>query len=91
MIENINKNSKRQLKGIITSDKMSKTRVVLVTRMKRHHKYEKYYKVSTKFKAHDENNEFHIGDEVTIFETRPLSRDKRFIIVGKTNEIKKEI
>ena len=48
----------------------------------------KYYKTTSKFKAHDENNEYHTGDKVTIEETRPLSRDKRWIIKGKVNSNK---
>lgn len=60
---------------------MNKTAVVRADRLKKHPKYEKYYRVSQKFKAHDEKNEFHEGDTVTIQETRPLSRGKRWRIV----------
>ena len=74
---------KRKLTGIVVSDKMQKTRVVEVSRFKKHPKYLKYYKVSTKFKAHDEKNEYHTGDTVIMEETRPMSRDKRWIIVSK--------
>jgi len=73
----------RKLKGTVVSDKMNKTRVVEVTRLKKHAKYEKFYRVSTRFKAHDENNEYKTGDEVTIQETRPISKDKRWAIVAK--------
>lgn len=76
----------RQLLGIVVSDKMQKTRVVEVTRMARHPKYLKYYKVSRRFKAHDEMNEYKTGDEVVIQESRPLSRDKRWTIIGKKSE-----
>jgi small subunit ribosomal protein S17 len=62
---------------------MAKTRVVAVSSLKKHPKYLKYYKVTTKFKAHDEQNEYKTGDKVTIEETRPLSREKRWRIVGK--------
>lgn len=82
---------KRKLEGVIVSDKMTKTRVVRVERLKKHPKYLKYYKVSRKFKAHDENNAYKTGDYVTIEETRPLSKDKRWIIIekrGSTDEIK---
>lgn len=72
----------RTLKGIVTSDRMNKTRVISVSRMKKHPKYLKYYKVTSKFKAHDEENTYHAGDQVIIQETRPLSRDKRWEIVG---------
>ena len=77
------KTKKRQKKGIVVSDKMMKTRVIAVTWLKKHPKYLKYYKNTTRFKAHDENNEYKTGDKVIIEETRPLSRDKRWIIVKK--------
>ena len=73
---------KRQLQGTVVSDKMMKTAVVAVSYQKKHPKYLKYYTVTRRFKAHNENNEYHTGDVVTIEETRPLSRDKRFKIVG---------
>lgn len=73
----------RKLKGAVVSDKMNKTRVIEVTRLKKHAKYEKFYRISTRFKAHDENNEYKTGDVVIIQETRPISKDKRWIIVGK--------
>ena len=69
--------------GLVTSDKMVKTRVVTVSRMKKHSKYLRYFKVSQKFKAHDENNEYKTGDKVVIEETRPLSKEKRWKIVSK--------
>lgn len=74
---------KRQLQGIIVSDKMDKTRVVAVSRLKKHPRYKKYYKVTKRFKAHDEKNEYKVGDKVIIEEIRPLSRDKRWIINSK--------
>ena len=82
----------RKLEGVVVSDKMSKTRVVEVSRMAQHPKYLKYYKVSRRFKAHDEMNEYRTGDAVVIQESRPLSRDKRWTIVGKRNtgEAKKD-
>lgn len=73
----------RKLEGIVVSDKMNKTRVVSVDRMRKHARYHKYYKLTTRFKAHDENNEYKTGDKVVITETRPLSKDKRWIIAGK--------
>lgn len=73
----------RKLQGIVVSDKMEKTRVVAVDRMKKHPRYEKYFTVTERFKAHDEKNEFKTGDKVTIQEARPMSRDKRWTIVGK--------
>jgi len=75
---------KRKLKGTVVSDKMQKTRVVEVIRFKKHQRYQKYFKTSQRFKAHDENNEYKVGDKVVIEETRPLSKDKRWRIVSKT-------
>ncbi|MDO8601578.1 MAG: 30S ribosomal protein S17 [bacterium] len=72
---------KRQLEGVVVSDKMQKTAVVEVTHMRKHPKYLKYYKVSSRFKAHNEKNEYKTGDRVIIEETRPLSKDKYFTIV----------
>lgn len=72
---------KRQLEGVVVSDKMQKTAVVEVSHTRKHPKYLKYYKVSKRFKAHNENNEYKTGDHVVIEETRPLSKDKYFTIV----------
>ena len=73
----------KKLEGVVVSDRMQKTAVVLVTRLKKYPKYKKYYKVSKKFKAHDEENAYKIGDKVVIQETRPLSKDKRWKILAK--------
>ena len=67
--------------GIVVSDKMDKTAVVAVRTKVRHPLYGKMVNKTTKFKAHDENNECGIGDIVRIMETRPLSKDKRWRIV----------
>ncbi|RKY97382.1 MAG: 30S ribosomal protein S17 [Candidatus Hydrothermota bacterium] len=67
--------------GIVVSDKMDKTRVVLVERLTQHPKYKKYVRRRKKFYAHDENNESRTGDLVRIVETRPLSKLKRWRIV----------
>ena len=73
---------KRKLKvGIVTSDKMNKSRVITVERNVKHPMYKKYVKKSSKFMAHDENNESNVGDRVRIMETRPLSAFKRWRIV----------
>ncbi|MBI4119532.1 MAG: 30S ribosomal protein S17 [Parcubacteria group bacterium] len=74
---------KRKLEGVVVSDKMQKTRVVEISRFKKHPKYLKYYKASTRLKAHDEENEYKTGDRVMIEETRPLSRGKRWRIISK--------
>ena len=72
---------RRVLEGIVTRDKMAKTRRVEVERLVRHPKYGKYVKQRTVCYAHDENNESHLGDLVEIVESRPLSRTKRWRLV----------
>jgi small subunit ribosomal protein S17 len=69
---------RREFIGVVTSDKMQKTRIVLVERRLSHKKYGKYLTSRTKYKAHDEKNEYKTGDRVLIVESRPLSRDKRW-------------
>ena len=64
--------------GTIVSDKMDKTVVVRVERLVPHDVYKKYVKRRVTYKAHDEKNEFRIGDRVEIVETRPLSKGKRW-------------
>lgn len=73
----------KTLQGEVVSDKMNKTVVVKVTTQIRHPKYHKLYSKSKKYKAHDEQNQYHPGDIVEIEEHKPLSRDKRFIVVKK--------
>ena len=74
---------KKTLKGTVTSDKMDKTVVVSVARFVKHPKYLKYLKIAKKYKAHNEDNTYKIGDKVLITETRPISKDKTFTVVGK--------
>ena len=69
---------KRRMIGVVTSDKMNKTRVVQVERRVSHAKYGKYLTKRNKYKVHDERNETKRGDRVLIIESRPLSRDKRW-------------
>lgn len=69
-------------KGIVVSDKMDKTIVVSVSKFIKHPKYGKYYKVSKKYKAHDEENKYKTGDKVEIIETRPISKDKKFKVIS---------
>ena len=76
------KRQKRVLVGSVVSDKMQKTIVVEVERRVRHSLYKKYVTRSRRFKAHDEKNEARVGDVVTIIESRPLSRDKRWARQG---------
>lgn len=68
----------RSKKGVVTSAKMDKTIVVTVHSYKTHPKYKKRYRVSKKYYAHDEAKQFKVGDTVTIYETRPLSKLKRW-------------
>ncbi len=82
-MEHIHK--KRTLRGVVVSDKMQKTVVVEISRFKKHPKYKKYFGVSHRFKAHSPENAYHIGDTVVIQETQPLSKDKRWIVISKTN------
>ena len=71
------------LKGVVVGDKMDKTIVVTVSRFIKHPLYGKFYKVSKKYKAHDEGNIYKIGDKVEIIETKPISKDKRFKVISK--------
>lgn len=73
--------SKKIYTGKVISNKMDKTVVVAVTRLFQHPVYKKTVKRVTKFKAHDEKNSCHIGDIVKIIETRPLSKEKRWIVI----------
>ncbi len=71
---------RRKLIGRVRSDKMNKTVVVEVVRFKREGIYKKYVRVRKRYKAHDEKNEFKVGDRVEIIESRPLSREKRWAV-----------
>ena len=72
---------RKKFSGVVVSDKSDKTIVVKVETVKIHPKYKKRYKVSRKYKVHDENNDFKTGDKVNFVECRPLSRDKRWRVV----------
>jgi len=67
--------------GHVLSDKMDKSRVIIVERFVRHALYGKFIKKTSKFMAHDEGNDSHVGDTVMIMETRPISRRKRWRLV----------
>jgi len=67
--------------GEVVSDKMDKTVVVSVERLFQHQKYKKTIKRVTKLKAHDEDNKCHIGDTVKIMETRPFSKEKKWMVL----------
>lgn len=75
------RNERKSKTGVVVSNKMEKTVVVAVERLVQHSLYSKSVRQTVKFKAHDENNESHIGDTVEIMETRPLSKDKRWRVV----------
>lgn len=72
----------KQLTGIVTSDKADKTIVITVTSRETHPIYGKQYSVNRKYTAHDEKNEAHMGDKVTISETRPISKTKSFVLIS---------
>ena len=71
----------RKLEGEVISNKMDKTVVVLVKTVKINPKYKKRYKFSKKYKSHDENNKYKVGDKVIIKEIRPLSKEKTWIVL----------
>jgi len=73
----------RRLEGVVVSAKADKTRVVKVERVVMHPKYAKRFRVSRRYQAHDEKNQYQEGDKVVIEATRPLSRTKRWRIVSK--------
>ncbi len=74
---------RRKFTGVVVADAMDKTVVVRVERTETHPRYGKRFRRSTKLKAHDERNEYAVGDEVVIEETRPLSATKRWRVVQK--------
>lgn len=74
---------KRKLKGEVVSDKMEKTVVVRVDRFKLHPIYQKRFKVSKKYKAHDPKKQFKVGDVIEIIESRPISKDKKWRVIYK--------
>ncbi len=74
---------KRKLTGAIISDKMQKTAVVRVERIKQHPKYRRRYRVHKNYKVHNKNGEFKVGDKVVIEETRPMSKDKCWKVISK--------
>lgn len=75
----------RILTGMVVSDKMDKTVVVEITRLRKHPKYKKYFKITRKFKAHDKKDVYRAGDKVNIQEIRPMSKEKRWMVVGKVS------
>ena len=71
---------RRMLEGRVVSDKMDKTVVVRVDRLYRHRRYQKVVRATKKYKAHDEENACRVGDLVRIVESRPMSREKRWVV-----------
>ena len=75
------RNLRKTRTGMVVSDKMDKTVVVAIEDNVRHPLYKKIVKRTVKLKAHDENNECRVGDRISVMETRPLSKDKRWRVV----------
>ena len=73
---------RKQLAGVVTSCKMDKTAVVLVSRLKKHKTYKKYFRSQTKYTVHDPHNSCQLGDKVKIIETRPISKRKRWQVIS---------
>ena len=71
---------RRKMTGVVVKDKMDKTVVIEVEKFLKHPKYHKYLKTKKRYKAHDEKNECRIGDRVMIMESRPLSKEKRWVV-----------
>ena len=82
------RNRRKTLVGIVTSNKMDKSIVVSIEETRRHPLYGKSTKITKKFMEHDENNECQIGDKVRIMETRPLSKSKRWRLVEVVEKVK---
>ncbi len=76
---------RKKFDGVVVSDKMNKTITVEIKRVKMHPKYLKSFKVSRKYKVHDEKNQFKEGDKVSFVECRPLSKDKRWRVLYANN------
>ena len=89
-MENKENKKRRVIKGTIVSNKMQKTVVVSVTRLRMHPKYKKYYKITKRYKAHNENQDFQVGDKVLIQETNPISKEKTWRVKGLIEKIKFE-
>ena len=82
------RNYRKTMTGLVVSNKMDKTIVVAIEDRVRHPLYGKYIKRTYKLKAHDETNQCDIGDKVTVMETRPLSKDKRWRLVQVVEKVK---
>jgi len=80
--------AKASVTGVVVSDKMDKTVVVVVEDRVKHPKYGKVLRRTKKYKAHDENNECNVGDRVLLMETRPLSATKRWRVAQILERVK---
>jgi small subunit ribosomal protein S17 len=80
--------SKKKMVGVVVGDKMDKTVVIEVEKFLKHPKYHKYLKTKKRYKAHDEGNACSVGDQVMIVETRPLSKEKHWLV---KEVVKKEV
>lgn len=78
----INPNKKSARKGVVVSDKMDKTIVVSIDDIKLSSKYQKRYRSTKHYKVHDEENKYKVGDVVEFIECRPISKDKKFSVIG---------
>ena len=79
---------KKILSGVVVSDKPNKTITVLVERKYQHPVLKKVIKVKKKYNAHDENNKFKNGDKVSIIESKPFSKNKKFEVIGENKWFK---
>ena len=77
---------KRVLSGVVTSSNSNKTIIVNVTRRIKHKFYKKIIRLSKKYHAHDENNEFNIGDNVSIIESKPISKLKKWKVISNSKD-----
>ncbi len=84
----VERNRRKSKVGVVVSDKMDKTVTVAIEDFVRHPLYGKAVKRTKKLKVHDENNECNVGDKIRIMETRPLSKDKRWRLVGIVEKAK---
>ena len=88
MSETQERNLRKERVGTVISNKMDKTVVVAIIDNVKHPKYGKVVKRTVKLKAHDENNECSVGDKVSVMETRPLSKEKRWRVVSIVEKAK---
>lgn len=73
--------TRKKLSGVVVGEKMDKTAMVLVSRLKKHRTYGKYYREQKKYMAHDPYNRCQLGDKVSIIESRPISKNKRWRVI----------